>query len=327
MRRPLLILFAAHTAAADPPPLTQPEMQQILRTLQTHSSQREAVSYEALNRAAIAALLREHPQSIQLVTVPAAPSPALPPVVESLTPRIACLRPHDFRTEDVAALSAALTKLAAGETGALILDLRAPAADSDPAVAVALAALFLPKDTPVCNALKTTAAPVWTRDLLVLTDTDTTNTAEVLATVLRAGKRSLLIGSPTRGRTAAVAELPLRKADAGTLTLRYTAQRVTFPAGTADPFGKGLTPDIAAPLDAAEKAKVFALQAKEGLARGVFHPARPRSNEAALVAKTNPELPDRIARTAAPAPSEAPPTDHPLQRAVDLLTAQHALSK
>ena len=283
MRSKLLFFGLAAAAHADTPPLTQPEMQQILRTLQTHSSQRDAVSYESLNRAAIAGLLRENPQTMQLVTVSAAPSPALPPVVESLTPRIACLRPHAFRAEDVAALSAALTKLAAGETSALILDLRAPAADTDPAIAAALAGLFLPKDTLVCNALKTTADPVWTRDLLVLTDADTTNAAEVLATVLRAGQRALLIGSPTRGRTAAVAELPLRKTDAGTLTLRYTAQRVTFPEGTADPFGKGLAPDIAAPLDAAEKVKVFALQAKEGLARGVFHPARPRSNEAALV--------------------------------------------
>ncbi len=100
-----------------------------------------------------------------------------------------------------------------------------------------------------------------------------------------------------------------------------------FGEGTADPFGKGIEPDLAAPQTPEAKAAAFAVQARDGLARCVFLPARPRNNEAALVAKTSPELPDRIARTAGlPGPADAVPADVPLQVAVDVFVARQALS-
>ena len=93
-----------------------------------------------------------------------------------------------------------------------------------------------------------------------------------------------------------------------------------------DPFGKGLTPDIAAPLDAAAKLAVFTLQSNEGLSRGVFHRAGPRTNEASLIARTNPELPARIARSAGqPTEFDTQLTDRPLQLAVDMLIANQKL--
>src|SRR5436190_282695 len=109
MRSKLLFLTAlAGVAGADPPPLAQQEMQQILRALQTQFSQPDAVGYEALNRAAITGLLQQNPQTIQLVTVPASPAPAAPVKTESLTPRIACLRPGALGKDDVSALRDAL---------------------------------------------------------------------------------------------------------------------------------------------------------------------------------------------------------------------------
>ncbi len=327
----LALLFFQSVTIADAPPLTQPEMQQVLRALQTQFADPDATGFTALNRAAIAGLLQDNPQTMQLLTVPDAGAAApLPLLQASLTPRIACIRPGSFRQEDTALLRDALTKLAAGETAALILDLREPVADSDPAIASDLATLFLPKGTPLFTyktPLQTTADPVWTRELLVLADGDTANTAEILATVLQAPKRALLIGGPTRGRTAAVADLPLRKTDAGQLILRYTQAKVTF-ADKTDPFGKGLTPDFPAPQEAGAKQAVFALQATEGLARGVFHAARPRVNEASLLARYNPEIPDRIARASGkPSGFDAQATDRPLQLAVDILIARQALAE
>ena len=325
----LLALGSGAATAADSPPLTQPEMQQILHTLQTQFTDPDATGYAALNRAAIAGLLRDHPQTMQLLTVPDI-APAVPPLLtESLTPRIACLRPAAFRKEDTAPLRDALTKLAAGETAALILDLRVPAADSDPVTAAELAALFLPRDTPLFTfqtPLKSTIDPVWTRELIILADNDTTNTAEILATVLQSRNRALMIGSATRGRTAGVADLPLRKVEAGHLVLRYTTRRITF-ADRPDPFGTGLTPDIPAPMEAAAKQAVFALQTKEGLGRGVFHADRPRTNEASLLSRTNPELPARIARSAGKTTEyDTRLADRPLQLAVDILIASKALT-
>jgi len=327
MRSKLAILLTAQAVLADTPPLTQPEMQEVLRALRKDFAQPAAVDYEALNRAAIAGLLEQHPQMMQIVSVPDA-APAAPPVkVESLTPRIAGVRLPAWRKEDAVTLRTELEKLTAGETASLILDLRAPAADADPALAVEFASLFLPKDTAVTASARTATDPAWTRDLIVLADAGTTNAGEVLAAVLQFQKRALLIGSTTRGRTAAVATVPLRQTEAGTLMLRYTARRIIFPDGLSDPFGAGLKPDIPATCDAAVKAQVFARQAKEGLASGVFAKARPRSSEASLVAKTNPEIPERIARTAGqPSEYENQLLDGPLQLAVDVLIARLALT-
>jgi hypothetical protein len=321
------LLAAGGLVRADTQPtLTQPEMQELLRALRKDYAQPAAVNYEALNRAAIEGLLRQNPQTMQLV-LRSVDAPVPPLVVESLTPRIAAVRPGALRPGDASALRTALTKLASGETSALILDLRAVALDSDPAAAADFAALFVAKDTPLPGGVNSAAVPAWTRELIVLVDSDTTNTGEVLAAVLQSSRRALLAGYPTRGRTAVVTELPLRKSDEGQLVLRYTAQRVVFPDGVPDPFGKGLSPDLPAALDPGAKQKVFELQTSEGLARGVFAPARPRSNEASLIAKTNPEIPDRIARTAGqPSELENQPLDRPLQLAVDVLIAHQTLT-
>ena len=306
------------------PTLQQADMQLVLRALQSRYADPGAVSYEALNRAAIAGLLKDHGTSIQILTLPL--QPAAPPALksEALTPQITCIRPGVVHAADAAAARAVLTKIAASASHAVILDLRTSSTDSDPAAAVDWAALFLPKGTAVTRAASTAAEPAWSGDLTLLVDEGTSNSGEVLAAVLQHHQRAVVIGSPTRGRTAAVADVALRKVDSGTLTLRFTAERVAFPEKAADPFGKGITPDIPAALDAAARTAVFALEEKEGMARCVFQKSPPRSNEAALVAKTNPEIPARIARSAG-TPEVATPIDRPLQLAVDTLLSRGLL--
>ena len=194
--------------------------------------------------------------------------------------------------------------------------------------AAAFAALFLPRGTPLFSfpaPLKTESDPVWTRDLAVLIDQDSCNVAEILACILQMNRRAVLTGSVTRGRTASIASLVLRKDTAGSLVLRYTAQPVTFP-GIKDPFAAGITPDLPVPVESGDKRTLFAFQAKEGLARTVFHAPPPRTNEASLVARTNPELPGRIARTMEkPGAARALPTDRPLQLAADMLVARQVI--
>lgn len=323
------LLPGAMLLAEEPPPLNQAEMQQLLQSLRTDYARPEPVNYETLNRHAIAGLLKANPHTMQLVTVqPVGPPAAAPLLVESLTPRIACVRPGVFDAASAAAMGEALTKLAGGETAAVILDLRVPSADGDPAAVTAFVQHFLPKGTALfsnAEPVTTAADPVWTRDLLVLVDGESGNVAEILAAVLQRQRRAVLAGAPTRGRTAAVQERVLRQDAAGTLLLRFTGRPVTFSTG-ADPFGKGLIPDMATAFAPEQKAAVFALQAKSGLAGTVFIEPRPRLNEAALVQKTNPELPGRIARSAGQAVDPAAaPADQQLQLAVDVLVARQAL--
>ncbi len=329
--RPLSWLLAAGVATAGEAPvptLTQAEMQPLLQALQAGYARPRDTGYEALNQAAIEGLLRAHPDTIQLVTVPEN-APAQPPLLQArLTPAIACLRPGSFRPEDAATLKEALTALAGTETSTVILDLRAPAPDAEPAVVAAFAGLFLPRDTVLFtldSPVKTAAEPVWTRPLMVLIDRDTCNAGEILAAVLQRNHRAFLLGATTRGRTAAITSLPVRRGDGGVLTLQFTGRPAGFPAGP-DPFGKGVVPDMPVKEDEKNKAAVFALQAKEGPAATVIHPPRPRVNEAALVAGVNPEWPDRISKTSRPStPEPQPLTDHALRQAMDIAISKSIL--
>ena len=328
----IALILVAEPLWAEPPPaaapaapaLQQADMQLVLRALQSRYADPGAVNYEALNRAAIAGLLKDNGSTIQILTVPAQPAAPPPLKSEAITPHITCIRPGTVNAAEATAARAILAKIPAGASSGVILDLRTAAVDTDPALAAEWAALFLPKGSAVTRTMKSAADPAWNGDLMVLVDEGTSNASEVLAAVLQHQQRAVLIGSRTRGRTATVIDLPLRKVDAGTLTLRYTAERVSFAEQVPDPFGKGLTPDIPAAMESAVRAAVFAAQEKEGMSRGVFQKAPPRANEAALVAKTNPEIPARIARTVGTAgPAEL--IDRPLQLAVDTLTARSLL--
>ena len=86
-------------------------------------------------------------------------------------------------------------------------------------------------------------------------------------------------------------------------------------------FGVPVVPDFPLRSDAAAKRQVITDSATGGMARHVFEKERPRLNEAALVAGTNPELPQRVAETEKrPTEFDAPPViDRVLQQTVDLL--------
>ena len=78
-----------------------------------------------------------------------------------------------------------------------------------------------------------------------------------------------------------------------------------------------MKPDIAISLSSEVQSQLFELSRENGVSAYIFDKERPRMNEAALVANTNPEItPTEESNEETP-----PPRDTVLQRAMDIVTA------
>jgi C-terminal processing protease CtpA/Prc len=148
--------------------------------------------------------------------------------------------------------------------------------------------------------------------LVVLADANTSGAAEALAATLRANANGMIVGAKTAGGAVESSEFPI----GGGKTIRLAVSRVSLP-GSGPIFPAGVKPDIEISLPAETQEKIFELTKEKGVSQFVFDTERPRMNEAALVANTNPEI------SAAPEADEVtePLRDTVLQRAVDLVTA------
>jgi hypothetical protein len=97
--------------------------------------------------------------------------------------------------------------------------------------------------------------------------------------------------------------------------VRVAVSQVLMPKSGAL-FPEGVKPDIAVRLPRESRDVIFEKSREEGVGRFVFDVEPPRMNEAALVAKTNPEIGEDRSSKSAPALR-----DPVLQRAMDLVTA------
>jgi hypothetical protein len=331
----------ATPAAASPiDTLDQAALQETFRLLRTNYIQRDALTLETLNRAALEGLLARldfGAEIVPLAPAPTAPAPAVEPqapvvVSEPLADGIAYLRPAAFTLEAVPAFDAALKALPGGAASTLILDLRTPGPPAEFAVAAQLLDRFIPAGQPLFSVQKTddpaprhfrsAGTPSWTGRLMVLIDADCTNAAETVAAVLHRTLQAPLIGTPTRGRTMQYETAPITPSHG----LRFASAEMRLPDGTSL-FRKGLEPVLTVPADPAAKTAVLARQADQGVKPFITNTERPRYNEAALVAGTAPELPHQLAKSAGqPTPHDTPPLqDRTLQVAVDVLTARQAM--
>ncbi len=334
----LLTPLAPAAGAASPiDSLDQAALQETFRLLRKNYIQRESITPEALNRAALEGLLERLDFGAELVPLKGADETAPPASVlvsELLDGGIAYVRPGAFAEAELPAFDAALKKAAEAKASTLVLDLRAPAAHGEFSAAAAFLSRFLPPDQPLFSVQKldegtarqfrSKGQPLWTGPLVLLMDADCPNVAETIAAVLVKTLDPVTLGSPTRGRTMEYATATISPTHA----LRFASAEMRLSDG-ASLFRKGLVPRIAAPFDPAEKAKVFAAQPAEGVKKFVTNDPRPRNNEHALVTRTAPELPYQVAKAAGnPTPWDtAPLQDRPLRQALDLLTAQAFLKE
>lgn len=230
---------------------------------------------------------------------------------------------------DLGMLDSALDQFAAKPPGAMILDLRATSHSADFELAAEVCRRFSPKGRilfsikrPKINdeeILTSRDDPRWRGLLVVLVDHDTAGAAEVIAAVLRTHLRAYIIGQQTQGEAAQFEDLSLPSGK----VLRVAIGEVTLP-DNSPVFPGGLRPDLVVEVPQAKTNEVLAAAVADGVAPLIVDKDRPRMNEAALVAGTNPELDAVQVRQAKKDKGEPPKPvlrDETLQRAVDYVTA------
>jgi hypothetical protein len=339
-RLPLILIASLSHAlcarAGDAPKIegvSQAAIQNAFQILRSDYIRSNELSFDELNRAALQGLL----QRLYLGATLIRKSDALRPVsttgvvAEKLTPEVAYLRPQAYTNAEVDQLKTKLREFRNATVPHLILDLRSAAAPGEFDVAAAMLECFIPEGELIFKLKQvgrddsqlfiSHSTPLWTAPLLVLVDQETNNLGETIAAVLRQRKQAVLLGSHTRGATVRYETQPLD----GEWLLRFARAEMLL-ADDLSLFQEGLPVDFAIDLPIDSKRRLFPSENPPPLKQTVFDQARPRYNEAALVARKNPELEEYIRRSAGIAPDDSQQQVHDtvLQRAVDiLLTRTH----
>jgi len=307
--------------------LTDAELDEVISQLKDNYIDSDALSDEELKRATVQGIIDRIAPGASIVEAPAAgaaqPSPFR---AEILDGRIAYVRLGETTPGNVAELDAALQNFAGKKLGALVLDLRATPPGAEFEQTAEVCRRFCPKGKVLFTVKKPNIRqeqiltskddPRYRGILVVLVDHDTAGNAEIIAAVLRTQARAMLIGQQTKGEAVEFAELPL----SGGKLLRVAVAEVSLPDNIAV-FPGGVKPDLAVDVAQETTDEVLKKELEKGVSEFVFESERPRMNEAALVAGTNPELDAIQAAQKARGEKPKPPLrDIALQRAVDFIT-------
>lgn len=336
---PCLALSSALAAPDESPKapdhyISQAAVQNAFQILRTEYIRSKELNFEELNRAALIGLLQRLNLGAGLVHKKDAQTPIVARGVlsEKLPGGIGYLRPQSFATEEAASFQTKVRELADSGLHSLILDLRSPAMPGDFETAAAMLEPFTPngellfklkqvgRDDP--RLFISHSQAVWQHPILVLVDTDTCNLGETMAAVLQKRRQALILGTQTRGATVLYETRPLDNF----WEIRYARSEMLLDDDSSL-FSKGVQPDFVIELPVESKRRLFAQENSPPLLETLIEQPRPRYNEAALVARKNPELEEYIRRSTAstgisssPAPPQAPLKVHDtvLQRAADL---------
>lgn len=332
----LMLAAGLPAAARETTELSQAGVQAAFQILRRDYIRAGDLDFATLNRAALDGLLSHLQAGARLVPVtPQTGRPAAEPHVLSavLAEKIGWARPLSYAPAEVALLEEALEKLRGAGCSALLLDLRQPAPDAAFETAAGMLDLFVPPGRTMFRLAQSgkqeaelflsTRGAAWPEGpVIALVDGGTNNVGEAVAAVLRDQRLALLIGEGTRGATARYQTLPLDETHA----LQYASAEMLLPDG-ASLFQKGLKPDLEVIVPAEARPETRRLMAQGRVRELVHETARPRFNEAALVARRNPELESYLRRSQEGGDKEdrLPVTDAVLQRAVDLLQTRQRL--
>ncbi len=308
--------------------LSPDDLEEAVTLLRDHYLTPAALDEQEVKRATLQGLLDRLGTGATLVTAGTASAAAASPFrAEVLDGRIAYIRLGSLTEEHVTKLDEALADFTGRSLSALVLDLRATPAGTDYERAAEVCRRFTPKGQVLFTVRKPRAQeervltsrdePKYTGVLVVLVDGDSAGSAEVIAAVLRAQTRAMVIGQQTKGEAVEFADLALPSGR----VLRAAVAEVVLPEG-APVFPGGLSPDLRVDVPQETTDSVLAAAKEKPLADLVFEKEHPRMNEAALVAGVNPELEALESAQRARAAKASPPMrDVVLQRAVDFITS------
>jgi hypothetical protein len=332
MKWACVLLTTAGLSAAEPDPLvnglSQSALQTAFQVLRRDYIRHDDLTFEELNRAALAGLLERVKFSAELVPSHEQKEASKPGVhAEFLAPGIAYLRPETLETGEAAIFEKELGKAVEQKARHLILDLRAATQPGSFDEAALMLQCFVPSGEVMFKMKQIGQSDaelfvskrdvLWPAGVLVLVDHETGNAAEALAACLKKRGLALLAGEKTRGAPVRYSEVQL---DDKT-SLRYASAELLLPDG-ATYFKTGLEPDHPVTALMAEKHKIIDATRDASLKPFVIDRVRPRFNEKALVSDTNPELDAYVKRSLGEAlPNDLGQTrDVVVQHALDLLT-------
>lgn len=325
---------APAASAPETKDISQAGIQTAFRILQKEYIRSNDLTFDELNRAALAGLLQRLDFGAELIpkkleTVPEALKGVQ---AEVLNPHTAYLRPQAFTAQETAELEQQLKKFQDAKVEHVILDLRTPSPPGGFDDAADVLSLFVPRGEVLFKLKQMGQSrsepevslrdPVWTKPLVVLVDEETNNLGETIAAVLRQRQQALLVGGATRGGAVRYDTVPV---DAE-WSLRFARAEVLL-ADDSSVFKKGLKPDFPVELNTSAKRRAFEAAREKDVKSTITDKPRARFNEAALVSQTNPELDAYIRRSAGGSLTQdsSTPSDTVLQRAVDLLTTRDHL--
>ncbi len=303
------------------------DLQQAIQLLKSNYINPEALSEVELNRAMLLGVVeRLGPGALVLAERATQPNETSAPFFgEVLEGHVAYLRFGALTPANLQALDAFWGTLQAKKIDAVVVDLRASATTNDFALAAEFAKRFVARGKPLFTLRKSSAKqertfanerePLFQGLLLVLADEETAGPAEAIAGISRLYSKALVIGQPTAGQAVEYADLPM----SGGRILRVAVAEAILPDGRSL-FPRGVAPDLAVQMLAADKRTVFEQSREKGIAPFIFENERPHLNEAALLAGRNPEI--EAMEAAQRRRNEKPKTLDPvLQRAIDVITS------
>lgn len=328
---PLALLAIPWALADDQPPATLRETinrldpaqtAKAIEALQSNFLSPQSLDEPGRQKALLEGLLRRLAPGASIEAAdktPESPEP-IPFLAEILDDRAGYLRPGRLAPATLAQLDTALKSYSDKNLAAVILDLRSVPGGSEFEAAADFARRFAPNGKMLFTIQKPSAkqeriltsnqTPAFSGILIVLTDSATAGAAEALAATLRTNAGAMIVGSDTAGEAVEFSTIPI----GGGLSLRVAVSQVILPDGSSL-FPGGVKPDVAIALAPGQLAEIVASSQDKGVSQFVFESERPRMNESALIANTNPEIEgDRD-------PELPPLRDTVLQRAMDLVTA------
>jgi hypothetical protein len=311
--------------------LDQAALQEAFRLLTNDYIQEEDLDPLEVNRAALQGLLERLDFGAMLLTQKTRAESDSPFTFHHARAHeaIAYVRFGRYTEEEIGKFDVALKEYQADKAIThLVLDLRSPQAQAEFSIASRILSRFRPpnellfkirrpgNDRPTLF-VSTPEAESCRLEIILLVDRETGNVGEIIAAVLKRQSDCLIIGEKTPGLAVEYRDVPLGE----DRILRYAIAEVVLEDDSSI-FRTGIKPDLLTPTPLKTKSDLFrAVDGGKPLADFLVQKERPRMNEAALVAGTDPEIDYYLLLSQnKPTPWDRPPLqDRALQQAVDLL--------
>jgi Peptidase family S41 len=306
--------------------LDKAQLEEVIQELRSNYVDQRALTGDEINQATVQGLLTRLGPGAMLQTRAEADAPPVirPFKIEVIGNHFGYIRLGTLSKDTISRLDSALADFRTRGFSGVILDLRTCGAGDDFQLAADLVNRFVPKGKLLFKLVEpkseqdqvftSSIDPLYRGPVAVVVDQDTSGAAEAIAETLKIRDHALVLGHKTAGRAVEYRRYLI----GNSLVLTLAVRQLMVPDGPAI-FPNGLQPDIPVNVSDADEKNILKLTDTESITPFVVDEERPRTNEAALVAGTNPEIDAYEAQEAGKTPA-ATPKDLTLQRAIDFLT-------